>query len=307
MTLRDLAYICAVARHGHFGKAAEACHVSQPTLSGQIRKLETQLGVALFERTNKSVRLTGVGRRIVDLAANILDLSQQIESTAAAHRDPFAGAFRLGMLPTIAPALVPLILGRIWTRWPQLEVFLGETLTDQATAEVAGAELDAAIIATAPIHPSLAEVPLYAEPFHAVFRQDHALAGKPRLSAVDIDADELLLLTEGHCLRDQALSLCGSAAAASTGRAATTRATSLATILGLVCLGQGVTLVPGLGLQEVWLTDRALKAAPLADPDARRVVRLIHRAGYQRMPLIDGLAGLIRQVVAETGLRPLSP
>lgn len=307
MTLRDLAYVCAVARHGHFGRAAELCHVSQPTLSGQIRKLETELGVALFERTNKTVRLTAVGRQIVELAERILDLRQNIEATAAAHRDPFAGPFQLGVLPTIAPALVPLILERIWTRWPLLQVSLVEALTDQVTADAAAGDLDAAVIATVPMHPALSDWPLYDEPFFAVFRGDHPLVGRAPLPASAIDPRELLLLTEGHCLRDQALSLCGAADRETTGRAATIRATSLETILSLVRLGKGVTLIPALAVPDVTAKDRGLVAVPLADPDAVRTVRLLYRNGYRRMPVIHGLAELIRETIADRGQGLVDP
>jgi len=301
MTLRELAYICAVARHEHFGKAAEACHVSQPTLSGQIRKLEAELGVAVFERTNKTVRLTTVGARIVALAEQVLTLNDQIEATAAAHRDPFAGPFRLGMLPTIAPGLVPVILERIWSRWPELSLFLGEALTDPLTEELVRGDLDAAVVATAPVPAGLEEIPLYDEPFFVVMPRDHALAKAPSLCTAEIDASELLLLTEGHCLRDQALSLCGSATEDPGGKGATTRATSLETILSLVCIGQGVTLIPALGLRAAWLAERGLVAVPLLDPEARRSVRLVYRGGYQRMPLVTALAGLIREAVEAVG------
>jgi LysR family transcriptional regulator, hydrogen peroxide-inducible genes activator len=296
MNLRDLQYVCAVADAAHFGKAAESCHVSQPTLSGQIKKLEESLGVVLFERTNRSVRLTEAGGRIVEIARTVLRAAEEIERTARACQDPTSGTLRIGMIPTIAPSLIPLVVLPLRERFPALTLALVEDTTDRLLAQLERGDIDAAVIATAPEDPRLPTIPLYREPFWFALPERHPLLRRSRIDPKEVEPHELLLLTDGHCLREQALSLCGRKAA---GRRADTSATSLETIINLVAAGQGVTLVPAL---SIGIASRA-KGVALRRPkaaSAERLVRLVYRPGFYPRPLLEPIAAVIRAVVPES-------
>ncbi|MEQ8602884.1 MAG: LysR substrate-binding domain-containing protein [Marivibrio sp.] len=302
MNLRDLDYLVAVAELEHFGRASERCHVSQPTLSAQIKKLEGELGVTLFERTNKSVRATPVGREIAAIARRALEAAEDIRRAAAAHRDPLAGAARLGAIPTIAPWLVPAILPAIQRELPTLDLALVEEMTAPLTERLLAGDLDAALIATAPESSRLEEIPLFDEPFWLVAPRGHPLAEAPSVSAAAIDPEELLLLSEGHCFRDQALSFCR---AARPDRRVKTdlRATSFETVLNLVAAGAGTTLAPALSLRGAWTTDQGLVArridGPLA-PEASRRVRLVFRSASPRRALFQGLAAAVKTSLPNT-------
>jgi len=303
MTLRDLEYVSAVADHNHFGRAAEACHVGQPTLSAQIRKLEDHLGVALFERTKKSVRLTPVGARIVEIAREMIESAERIEQTASAHRDPFAGRFRLGIIPTIAPYLIPIFIKRLEKRLPRLEIIFVEDITDRLTGRLDSGSLEAAIVATSPQSPRLRSAPLYREPFSLAVPRGHRLAARKSIKPSDLDPAELLLLADGHCLRDQALAVCGLEASA---LAAAASATSLETILNLVSAGHGITFVPALALQAPSFKNFKVLTRPFLSADADREIRVLHRAAFPQEPLIEQLALLIRSAVPAS-VTPIQP
>lgn len=295
MNLRDLAYLCAVTDACHFGRAAERCNVSQPTLSGQIRKLEEELQVALFERTNKSVRPTEVGLRISAVARHILDEAAHIRRIAESHRDPLAGAVRIGLIPTVAPSLIPRMLTAARRDMPDLSPVFTEDLTANLTAMLRDGRLDIAVLATEPDGPDLAETLLYDEAFLAAFPRGHRLEGIPDIRVGDIDPEELLLLSEGHCFRDQALSFCGLPERRDdTG----TRATSMETLLNLVASGVGMTLVPALASAGTRLADAGIALRPFGSAHGAaaigRTVRLVYRATTPRRALVDALAGGIR-------------
>jgi LysR family hydrogen peroxide-inducible transcriptional activator len=296
MNLRDLTYFCAVAETCHFGQAAERCHVSQPTLSAQIRKLEEELGITLFERSNKSVRLTDVGQEILTIARRIEEGATDIRRTAMAHRDPFAGAIKLGVIPTIAPLFIPGLLATAGQAFPELRLSFVEDMTGPLEVMLRSGALDAAILATELGHPSLSEIPLYDEPFWAAFPTGHRLESKAHLAAADIDPQELLLLSEGHCFRDQALSVC-SHAVPQGGTMPDTRATSMETILNLVAAGAGVTLIPALVTRGGRLAEAGVVARPF-DPiaggeAASRRIRLVFRRTTPRLRLMQALGHAI--------------
>ena len=242
MNLRDLRYVVSVAELGHFGRAAAACNVSQPTLSGQILKLEEELGVAIFERVGKRVRPTPVGEQIIIHARKAIGAAMDIAATARASRDPLAGVIRLGVIPTIAPYLMPFALPAAAEKMPRAPLTLIEDLTGRLLPALAAGDLDAAIIATAPDNDRLAEIELYEEPFFLVMSRHHALARQPSIEPDRIDRSTLLLLTDGHCLRDQALDLCQQTGSAE--GLANVRASSLETLLQLAAANYGTTLAP---------------------------------------------------------------
>ncbi len=290
MNIRDLQYVVAVADAGHFGRAAAACHVSQPALSGQIKKLEARLGVALFERGNRSVRITPVGARIVERARALLALSDEITELARAARDPLAGPFRLGMIATIGPYLAPLVLSALHGAMPELELTLVEGMTRDLEVNLARGELDAVIQATLPVDTGLRAVALYDEPFLVALAAGHPLAAGGRVDLASIPEAELLLLADGHCLRDQVLGACHRS-----GGGANTRETSLETLLALVAAGDGVTLVPELVAQRA---REGVVLAPVAGGVTGRDVVLVSRAGFPRGQVLEVLAGVVREQVA---------
>jgi len=300
MNIRDLTYIRAVARFKHFGRAAEHCHVSQPTLSGQIKKLETELGVTLFERDNRSVRITDVGKDIVALADNALDVIGNIRTLAETARDPLGGQFRLGFIPTIAPYLVPHFVRQSRQALPELRLNFMEDITDRLIEALHDGDLDAAILATPPHDPRLSAVALYDEPFWVIYPDAHKLRMIDAIHTSDLPADELLLLTEGHCFRDQALDVCKISAAS---EARAIQATSLATLVNMVVAGQGITLVPAMALAGQTAIGGVL-TQKLSDRGASRRVFLTYRKNFPRQKLLDMIGGVICANLPE-GVQPL--
>jgi len=290
MNLRDLSYISAVARHSHFGKAAADCNVSQPALSSQIKKLEKELGVVIFERDNKSVRLTEVGRHIVSLGEEALGVVKRIRLTANAAADPLSGQLRLGFIPTIAPYLVPHFVQRCREALPNLRVNFQEDITERITESLQNGQLDVAILATPPEDPRLEAIPLYDEPFWVIFPTRHDLRLLRGIKVGDLPADELLLLSEGHCFRDQALDVCRIDERV---QARTIRATSLETLVNMVSSGLGITLVPAMAMDRGWLNDRGLKTKKLNDSKAYRRVYLTFRKTFPRQALIKNLSQIL--------------
>lgn len=292
MNLRALSYISAVARHGHFGRAAQACNVSQPALSSQIKKLETELGVIIFERDNKSVRLTSVGQELVQLANEALQVTERIHLTASAARDPFSGHLKLGFIPTIAPYLVPHFVGHCRTALPNLRVSFQEDITERLTQALDEGDLDVAILATPPEDSRLEALALYDEPFWVVFPSRHDLGRLKGIAVNDLPENELLLLSEGHCFRDQALDACRIDSGV---EVQTIRASSLETLINMVAAGLGVTLLPAMALGGGWLTERGLETEKLNDSKAYRRIYLTYRKTFPRRPLIRKLADILCQ------------
>ncbi len=298
MNIRDLQYAVAVADHGHFGRAAQACHVSQPALSGQIRKLEDHLGVALFERTNRSVRISAAGTDIIARAREVLERVAAIEDAAHAHADPLAGTLRLGMIHTIGPYLTPLLLPSVVHGLPKLDLQLIEATTEELEAKLLDGDIDAAVLATQPSDDRLREIALYDEPFWLALPSKHPLAALDDVDINQIRAEELLLLADGHCLRDQVLSFCTTSFAASPN--VSTQQTSLPTILALVGAGAGVTLAPAMSLRGSWTTDSGIALRRITSGAAHRAVRLVYRAAYPRAKVLEKLADIICAITPDT-------
>ncbi len=246
MNLRDLHYLVALAEHRHFGHAAEACFVSQPTLSTQIRKLEDELGVTLIERTPRQALLTEVGRDIANRARTVLDEVEQIRSVARRTSDPESGTLRMGIFPTLGPYLLPHVVPRIHERFPRLELLLVEEKTEEVLNRLGEGKLDAAIVAL-PVHDTHLHAEfLFEEPFLLAVPQGHPLGRKRSLRLADLAHQNLLLLEDGHCLRDQALEVCHLAGA---GEKRGFRATSLETLRQMVAAEVGITLLPTLAVK----------------------------------------------------------
>ncbi|MGD0107642.1 MAG: hydrogen peroxide-inducible genes activator [Rhodopila sp.] len=285
MNLRDLRYLLAVAEHEHFGRAAKACGISQPTLSVQVRKLEELLGVALFERSSKTVAPTAACEQLIGHARAAVAEAEAILSVARNLRDPLAGRFRLGIIPTLAPYLLPLVFAPLREALPALEVEPWEDQTTALLERLRAHELDAALLATEVDGPDLASQPLFAEPFLAALPPEHPLAGREVVAEADL-ARDILVLADGHCLRGQALAACGHSGALG----GALRAASLSTLLNMVAAGYGTTLIPGLATGAA--QDAGIVLRPLA-ARAGRTVRIAWRAHYPRRAVVEAVGEVI--------------
>ncbi|MEJ0096017.1 MAG: LysR substrate-binding domain-containing protein [Methylocella sp.] len=303
MNLRDLRYIIKVADLKHFGRAATACHVSQPTLSGQILKLEEELGVAIFERVGKSLTTTAAGEMILAHARRAVAAADDILICAKASRDPMLGPLRVGVIPTLAPYLMPFVLPEARRAMPLTPLALVEDLTDRLIEPVLQGQLDAAIIASDPENDALDIAPLFDEPFFLVLPNDHPLREVAVVDADEIDPHQLLLLADGHCLRDQALELCQHANLREDGMA-DMRATSLQTLLHMAAAGYGITLMPGLALLDEHPLPGDLISRRLRGPHTSRLIRMISRPTHPRRAAIEALTKLIRACIPEALHKP---
>ncbi len=289
MNLRDLQYVVAVAELQHFGRAAERCHVSQPTLSMQIRKVEDYLGVELFERSGRRVLVTSAGEQIVDKARVLLRDYEELQLTAKRLKDPSAGQYRLGAFPTLAPYLLPRIVPAIHAAFPRLRLLLLEDKTEQLLTRLRRGQLDLALLAL-PVHGDDLECcPLFDEPFLLATSGQHPLA---QLGSVTVDKlvdYPMLLLDEGHCLRDQALEFCK---LNTLEESQEFRATSLPTLMQMVSTDLGITLVPEMATRGA---PRSLSFIPFTPPVPHRSIGLVWRRGAGQPGFFTAIADLIRQ------------
>lgn len=300
MNLRDLKYVITVAETCHFGKAAERCFVSQPTLSGQIKKLEVELGVVIFERTKRSVKLTPIGEKIIDHARKMMEQADAINQLAKAHHDPMSGSLRVGAIPTLSPYLLPLILMPLKVRYPQLKLVLTEEVTDSLLQRLHSHEIEAALIATPVDESYLDSIPLFDEPFWLAHPRDHSLYTKEEISHKDLEQMDLLLLSDGHCLAQQVMGVCGLADRPQQGEMGDLQAASLETLLQLVGAGFGSTLVPALAIRGSWMTDSGIIARKLDLPDTYRRISLAFRHSFPRRQAIEALADVIQENLPNT-------
>ncbi|TAL73791.1 MAG: LysR family transcriptional regulator [Rhodanobacter sp.] len=292
MNLRDLHYLVALAELRHFGRAAEACFVSQPTLSTQIKKLEEELGVTLVERTPRKVLLTEVGREIVARARDVLNEVEQIKGVARRTLDPESGTVRLGIFPTLGPYLLPHAVPLIRTRFPRLELLLVEEKTEEVLHRLREGRLDAVIVAL-PVHDDTLHAEfLFEEPFVLAAPRSHPLARKAALHLADLGNQSLLLLEDGHCLRDQALEVCHLAGA---GERTGFRATSLETLRQMVAAEVGITLLPTLAVKPPVAQAPNMRLVPFLSkhPPSRRIAMLWRKSSAMHDFLVQ-LAGVVR-------------
>jgi LysR family hydrogen peroxide-inducible transcriptional activator len=306
MNLRDLKYLVALADHRHFGRAAEASFVSQPTLSTQLRKLEDELGVQLIERGPRQVMLTEVGEAIVARCREVLHEVEQIREEARRHRDPEAGSFRLGLFPTLGPYLLPHVMPQLRARFPQLELYLVEEKTETLLHMLQRGELDATILAL-PVegHHQFEQEVLFDEPFVLALPSDQPLPRHMPVPMLDLKAQSLLLLEEGHCLRDQALEVCARTGAR---ERSGFRATSLETLRQMVAAGVGMTLLPVLSVKPPVAPNPAVRLVAFEAPAPKRTLGLLWRKQSARVRLMPALAEVLRAVppgLLQTGDLPV--
>ena len=297
MNLRDLQYLVALAEHRHFGRAAAASFVSQPTLSTQIRKLEEELGVVLVERAPRKVMLTPAGEEMVARARRVLAEVEQMKEAARRTQDPEAGSIRLGIFPTLGPYLLPHAMPRLRRRFPRLELLLVEEKTPVLLERLQQGRLDAALLAL-PLHDEQLHVePVFEEPFVLAVPAGHRLAGAASITMDGLADERLLLLEDGHCLRDQALDVCRLAGASEKSEF---RATSLETLRQMVAAGVGVTLLPTLAVKPPVARSRDIRLLPFedADPPSRRI-GMAWRRSSARAGILQELAGVFRSLPPE--------
>ncbi|MEP6483535.1 MAG: DNA-binding transcriptional regulator OxyR [Rudaea sp.] len=293
MNLRDLKYLVALAEHKHFGHAAEASFVSQPTLSTQIKKLEDELEVSLVERTPRKVLLTDVGREIAQRARGILHEVDQIKAIARRTRDPESGTIRLGIFPTLGPYLLPHVVPRIRERFPRLELLLVEEKTEEVLRQLREGKLDAGILAL-PVHDDQLHTEfLFEEPFLLAVPENHPLAKRASLKLADLAEQSLLLLEDGHCLRDQALDICHLAGA---NEKSGFRATSLETLRQMVAANVGITLLPSLSVQPPIAQSGNVHLLAFRGEVPSRRIAMVWRKSSAMAPFFDAFAVIFKQL-----------
>ena len=292
MTLTELSYIVALAQEQHFGRAAERCFVSQPTLSAQLKKLEEYLGVQLIERQPNNVSLTEAGQQITTRARRILEASEEVVTLARSHRDPLAGRLRIALLPTIGPYLLPHVAPWIRKSVPRLQLRLYEYQTAPLLEKLHAGELDVGILALPVELAGLESRELYREAFLVALPERHALAARDTVRVADLKGETLLLLEEGHCLRDQALEVCSRAGVRD---AQDFRATSLETLRQMVATGAGVTLLPQLAVRGAYRSARGVVLRPFTRPTPVRHIGAVWRKSSARHAAIDALCELIAE------------
>jgi len=292
MTLTELRYIVAVARERHFGRAAQSCHVSQPTLSVAIKKLEEELGVQLFERGPGEVAVTPVGQRVVEQAQRVLEEAARVKELAQAAHDPLAGPLRLGAIYTIGPYLLPKLIPVLRRRAPTMQLLIEENYTHRLAEMLKQGEVDAILVALPFAEAGVATRAVYDEPFFVALPQGHPLEKKKHVSADELSRESLLLLGAGHCFRDQVLDLCTTQRGARGALARTLEGGSLETIRQMVASGVGLTVLPATSL-HAGEPNELIRIRPFARPVPDRRVVLAWRKSFPRPQAIEALRGAI--------------
>jgi LysR family hydrogen peroxide-inducible transcriptional activator len=294
MTLSDLRYLVVLAEEGNFRRAADRCHVTQPTLSGQIKKIEAMLEVSLFERGARRLRVTAIGEKIVGEARKILLEAEQLMDLAKSHKGPLVGELRLGIIPTLCPYLLPWLVPSLHAAYADLKLRIREDLTANLLAALRGFSADAHLLALPVPDSELVSAPLFDEPFWFVCHPRHPLAGLSEVREDDLVDSGLILLNEGHCLREQALAVCGHRVRHGAMVGSDLRAASLETARQMVAAGMGCTLMPALSLKANPEPSPRIEIRPFGARDTSRRIGLVWRRSYPRGDDMERLADFIR-------------
>jgi LysR family hydrogen peroxide-inducible transcriptional activator len=294
-TVKQLQYLVALRRFGHFGKAADACFVTQSTLSAGLRELETLLGVTLVERTRRVVRFTPLGEKIADKAVKVLRETEELAEMARAQGRPLHGELRMGVIPTIAPFLLPTMLPRLRGHFPELKLFLREETSSAACEALHRGQLDCVLLALPFGCGDVDSTPLFDDPLFVAYPRGEAPSAAS-IAAADIDENRLLLLEDGHCLKDHALSACNRPELRAN---AAMMGTSLHTLVQMVDNGLGLTFVPGMAIEAGILTGTEVDAKPLRSENPYRRIALIWRRSSPREGEFQMLAETLRRIVAD--------
>jgi LysR family transcriptional regulator, hydrogen peroxide-inducible genes activator len=290
MNIRDLKYLVAVADYKHFCKAADACFVSQPALSMQIKKLEETLGVTLFERTNKSVLITDIGKVVIQHAREILQQIDNMKNATKQACDPFSGTLHLGIIPTLAPYLLPHIFTELSEKFPKLTIYLVEDVTANLLKKLSEGKLDCALLALPLPEVNFTTHALFDEAFLLTVSKNHALAKLKFVQLTDLNHHTLLLLDEGHCLRDQTLQVCHQANAV---ESLSFRATSLETLRHMVASNVGITLMPKLACYP----NDSIRYIPFKSIQPKRKIGMIWRPSSSKAVILNNLVEEIKSIM----------
>lgn len=291
MTLTEMRYLVALARECHFGRAAEACHVSQPTLSVAIKKVEAQLGTILFERNASEVRITPLGERMVAQVQRVLEESLKLDEIAAQGRDPLTGMLRLGVIYTVAPYLLPQLIPALHGQASDMPLFLKEDFTANLLVALKSGELDVIVIALPLEEPGLVERPVYDEPFRVVVPVDHPWADRGTVPSPELEGQNVLLLGQGNCFRDQVLEACPNLSVSSARRDAL-EGGSLETIRYMVASGVGVAVMPSTAA-DPWGDQGLVRVLTFSGHEPRRCIGLVWRVTFPRPQAIDAISAAI--------------
>lgn len=291
-TVKQLQYLIALRQHGHFGKAAEACFVTQSTLSAGLRELETLLGVTLVERTRRVVRFTPLGQKVTDKAIRVLRECEELADIARIEGQPLHGELRMGVIPTIAPFLLPTMLPRLRSQWPKLKLYLREEASQAACDALHRGHLDCVLLAMPFACGDVDRALLFDDRLYVAFPHGEAPPG-PFVEAAAIDEDRMLLLEDGHCLKDHALAACNRPELRAE---ATMMGTSLHTLVQMVDNGLGVTFVPAMAIEAGILHGTAVDARPLRSANGFRRIALVWRRSSPREEEFQILADALRQI-----------
>lgn len=297
MTLTELRYIVTLAQEQHFGRAAERCHVSQPTLSVGVKKLEDELGILIFERSKSAVRVTPVGEGIVAQAQKVLEQTQTIRELAQAGKDQLAAPLRVGAIYTIGPYLFPHLIPQLHKVAPEMPLYIEENFTHVLRDKLRNGDLDAIIVALPFQDADILTKVLYDEPFYVLMPADHPWTQKTTINSNLLDDKSLLLLGEGHCFRDQVLEACPTTNKDSAGHAkyTTVEANSLETIRHMVASGLGVSVLPLSAVDTHHYAPGIIEVRPMADPAPKRAVAIAWRASFPRPKAIEILSNAISE------------
>jgi LysR family hydrogen peroxide-inducible transcriptional activator len=297
MTLTQLQYLIAVDNHRHFARAAEACFVTQPTLSMQIQKLEEELGVLLFDRSKHPVKPTAIGERLIAQARIVVNESQRMKQILQESKNQLEGPFKLGVIPTIASSLIPRFINKFHKKFPNIQLQVQELRTEAILDLLRKDELDAAIMATPLSEKGIIEKPLYYEPFMAFIPSDHRLSKESFITNSELDINDLLLLNEGHCFRNSILNICNKMDM-NTNRPIDLESGNFETLIRLSKQGFGMTLLPYLHAIDLPQEDQHF-VKPIADPKPTRQVSMVYTRAELKIKIIDELSSIIQKVVPE--------
>ena len=303
MTITQLKYVLAVAEQQNFTKAAEKTFVTQPTLSMQIQKLEEELEIQIFDRSKKPIELTGVGKKIVEQARNIVNESERMQDVVDQEKGFIGGTFKLGIIPTVMPTLLPMFLKSFSNRYPKVQLKIEELNTDEIIGKINDGYLDAAIAATPLGQEKIKERPIYYEPFVGYIPENHRLASKEKLEVNNLDIEDILLLEDGHCFRDGIINLCKTSKNNSQDKFQL-ESGSFETLIKLSDEGLGMTLLP-------YLPSQIKNLKYFKEPSPAREVSLIYSKSELKMQIINALhdivSGVIRGAIAFQDVKIISP
>jgi LysR family hydrogen peroxide-inducible transcriptional activator len=301
MNIRDLEYLIAVAKHNSFIKASEECHVSQPTLSGQIKKLEDNLGAQIFERTTKRVSVTNFGKEIIKKAKTIIDKTDEIKNLSSDYKNPWHQPIKIGVIPSLGPYLIPNFLVNLRKNNKNSKIYIDEDITENITEKLDSRELDAILLATDIDKEKFEQIELFEEPFWVAYTKNSKLDELDEIKTGDLDLNHLLLLSDGHCLRDQIMEIWEAYDKNNNILSEyDTKASSLETLINLVAVGEGFTFVPALALQSAWTTDKGIQVRKLKHKKAYRKIRLVFRKNYYKKNLLIELSRTIIDFLPNT-------